>query len=253
MDQLPLEEREFEIDLEAGENTCDEARQADNVSAANSDNNLFDKLFRGYVSADVLEKGENGGNLKSSNGSVTSPERVKLLMDEKVQGEEVADLKENNIGRDKRKTLSAKKPPKPPRPPRGLSLDAADQKLIKEFAQLAMMKRARTERMKALKKMKAAKASSSSSSGNLFAMLFTVIFCLVLLFQGVSSRSSTASFAGSPESARVIDDGSILNANHWNPSTSGTELPSSVSPNSAEQFATLYRESKGSREARLIV
>ncbi|KAL8105437.1 uncharacterized protein LOC141676536 isoform X2 [Apium graveolens] len=252
MDQLLLEERESVIDLEAGVNISDEARQADNVSAVNSDKNLFDKLFRGFVSADVIEKGENEVNLKSSNGIVTSPERLKLLMDEKVQGEEVADLKENNTGRDKRKTLSAKKAPKPPRPPRGLSLDAADQKLIKEFAQLAMMKRARTERMKALKKMKAAKASSSSSSssGNLFAMLFTVVFCLVILFQGVSSRSSTASFAGSPESARVIEDGSIINANHRNPSTIGTELHSSVSPNSAEQFAILYRESKGSREAR---
>lgn len=250
MDQLPLEEREFGIDLEAGENTSVGAQRTDNVSAANLDKNFLDKLFRGFVSADVLEKGENGGNLKSSYGGVTSPERVKLLMDEKVQGEEVADIKENNIGRDKRKTLSAKKSPKPPRPPRGLSLDAADQKLIKEFAQLAMMKRARTERMKALKKMKAAKASSSSSSGNLFAMLFTVIFCLVILFQGVSSRSSTASFAGSPESARVIEDGSILNANHWNPSTSGTEFHNSVSPNSSEQFATLYRESKGNSEAR---
>lgn len=249
MDQLSAEEREFGVDLEAGENTSDEAQQTDNVSAANLDKNLFDNLFRGFVSAGVLVKGENEVSSNLSNGGVASPERVKLLMDGKVHGEEVADLKENNIGRDKRKTLSAKKPPKPPRPPRGLSLDAADQKLIKEFAQLAMMKRARTERMKALKKMKAAKASSSSSSssGNLFAMLFTVIFCLVILFQGVSSRSSTASFAVSPESARVIEDGSILNANHWNPSTSGTELQSSVSPNSAEQFATLYRERKGSR------
>ncbi|XP_017220716.1 uncharacterized protein LOC108197575 isoform X2 [Daucus carota subsp. sativus] len=252
MDQLPAEEREFGIDLEAGRNTSDEVQHTDNDSAANSDKNLFDKLFRGIVSVDVLVRGENGVSLNSSNDGVAYPERVKLLVDEKVQGEEVADLKESKTGREKRKTLSAKKPPKPPRPPRGLSLDAADQKLIKEFAQLAMMKRARTERMKALKKMKAAKVSSSSSSGggNLFAMLFTVIFCLVILFQGVSSRSSTANFAGSPESARVIEDGSILNANHWNPSTSGTDLPSSVSPNYAERFATLNRESKGSREAR---
>lgn len=183
MDQLPLEERECGVDLEAGVNASDEGQQADNVSAASSDNSLFNKLCRGFVSADVLVKGKNGVSLNSSNGCVASPERVKPLMDEKVQGEEVADLKENKIGREKRITLSAKKPPKPPRPPRGLSLDAADQKLIQEFAQLAMMKRARTERMKALKKMKAAKASSSSS-GNLFAMLFTVIFCLVILFQG---------------------------------------------------------------------
>lgn len=92
-----------------------------------------------------------------------------------------------NNKREKRKTTSAKKPCKPPRPPRGVSLDAADQKLIKEIAELAMIKRARIERMKALKKMKAAKASSASasSSGNLIAMLFTVIFCLVVIFQGI--------------------------------------------------------------------
>ncbi|XP_074343512.1 uncharacterized protein LOC141682716 isoform X2 [Apium graveolens] len=250
MDQLPLEEREFGLDLEAGENTSDKVQRTDNVSAANLDKDLFDKLFKGFASTDILLKGESGVSSNLLNGGVDSSERVILLMDEKVQGEEVLDLKQNNIGRDKRKPSSAKKPSKPPRPPRGLSLDAADQKLIKEFAQLAMMKRARTERMKALKKMKAGNASSSSSSGNLFSMLFTVIFCLVILFQGVTSRNSSASFAGPPESARVNEDRSILNANHWNPSTSGTELHNSVSPNSAEQFATLNHESKGSREAR---
>jgi len=89
-----------------------------------------------------------------------------------------------------KKATSAKKPPRPPRP---LSLDAADQKLIKELAELAMIKRARIERMKALKQKKNSKILSSSSStssssyGSFFAMAFTVIFLLVILFQGNQS------------------------------------------------------------------
>jgi hypothetical protein len=65
-------------------------------------------------------------------------------------------------------------------------LDAADQKLIKEISELAMLKRARIERMKALKKVKATKASSNS---NLFAMVFTILFCLVILFQGNNAHA----------------------------------------------------------------
>ncbi|KAL0288198.1 UNVERIFIED_CONTAM: hypothetical protein Sradi_7103200, partial [Sesamum radiatum] len=88
--------------------------------------------------------------------------------------------------KEKRFSMSAKKPPKPPRPPRGLSLDAADQKLIKEISELARIKRARIERMKVLKRMKAAKVSSASasSSGSLIAML-TILFCIVIIFQGI--------------------------------------------------------------------
>ncbi|XP_042022671.1 uncharacterized protein LOC121769958 [Salvia splendens] len=90
---------------------------------------------------------------------------------------------EGKTRKERRSTMSAKKPP---RPPRGLSLDAADQKLIKEISELLMMKRARIERIKALKKAKAAKgmSSSASSAGNLIAMLFTLLFCIVIIFQG---------------------------------------------------------------------
>ncbi|KAK1390372.1 PAB-dependent poly(A)-specific ribonuclease [Heracleum sosnowskyi] len=233
MDQHPVEERDFGVDLEAGDTTSDQTEPADNVSAANSERNFFNKLCRGSVSVDAPGKAGNGVSLGSLNGGVTSPGEVKVLVDEKVQAEEVVGLKENNMGKEKRKTQSAKKPPKPPRPPRGLSLDAYDQKLIKEIAQVAMMKRARIERIKALKKIKAAKASSSSS-GNLFAMLFTIVFCLVVLFQGVSSRCSENSFPGSPESANIVDDGSLMNGNYWNSSTIGGNVLSLVSPNPAE-------------------
>ncbi|KAL8490531.1 hypothetical protein ACS0TY_022524 [Phlomoides rotata] len=95
----------------------------------------------------------------------------------------------DKVKKEKRVWVSAKKSPKPPRPPapRGLSLDAADQKLIKEISQLLMIKRARIERIKALRKAKAAAKTSSSSSGNFIAMLFTILFCVVIVFQGCHS------------------------------------------------------------------
>lgn len=96
----------------------------------------------------------------------------------------VDEIPDKNSKREKRKS-SGKKPPKPPRPSSGLWLDAADQKLIKEITELAIMKRARIERMK---KMKAAKTSSnstpSSSNGSLLALIFTIIFCIVIVLQG---------------------------------------------------------------------
>ncbi|KAH6833066.1 transmembrane protein [Perilla frutescens var. hirtella] len=115
------------------------------------------------MSVDVLASGENSKNGIDLGG--VSPE----------SGEKTR--------KERRVSTSAKKPP---RPPRGLSLDAADQKLIKEISELLMIKRARIERMKALKKTKAAKgtSASASSSGNLVAMLFTVLFCIVIIFQG---------------------------------------------------------------------
>ncbi|KAL8120327.1 uncharacterized protein LOC141724701 isoform X2 [Apium graveolens] len=226
MDQHYPKERDFGIDLEAGDTTSDQTERADNVLAANLGRNLFNKLCHGSVSVNPPGKAGNGASLGSTNG-VASPEEVKLLVDEKVQ-EEVVDMRDN-IGKEKRKTVSANKPPKPPRPPRGLSLDAYDQKLIKEIAQLAMMKRARIERIKALKKIKTAKASSSSG-GSLFAMLFTIVFCLVILFQGVSSRSSVTSFPGSPESAKIAEDGSLLNGNYWHSSMINTNVLSPGSP-----------------------
>ncbi|BAT77032.1 hypothetical protein LR48_Vigan01g296600 [Vigna angularis] len=129
--------------------------------------------------------------------------------------------------KEKRKKCSNKKAPKPPRPPRAPSLDAADHKLIREITELAMLKRARIERMKALKKMKAAKASSSSSSSSsMFAMVFTVIFCIVILLQGMSSgKSSLATFQGSPVPAGVTEGGLVDVQHQLNPSSSYPNAP----------------------------
>jgi len=100
-----------------------------------------------------------------------------------LTGQDLVKSAENSPVKEKRKKSGNKKAAKPPRAPRGPSLDAADLKLIREITQLALLKRARVERMKALKKMKAAKVSSSPSS-SMFAMVCTVVFCIVILFQG---------------------------------------------------------------------
>ena len=146
---------------------------------AKAGNVLFTSVCNG--DGEQLSKAENGLNMKNhtQDGDELTQGSVSVFIDE-------ASLVEKKKIKEKRKSTSAKKPPKPPRPPRGLSLDAADQKLIKEIAELAMIKRARIERMKALKKMKAVKASppSSALNGSSLALLFTIFFFFVLLFQG---------------------------------------------------------------------
>ncbi|KAL1334960.1 hypothetical protein HN51_063897 [Arachis hypogaea] len=130
--------------------------------------------------------------------------------------------------KEKHKKSCNKKSPKPPRPPRAPSLDAADQKLIREISELAMLKRARIERMKALKKMKAAKTSSASGS-SMFAMIFTVIFCIVIVLQGMSpGKTSVASFQGSPEPAGEAEAAliEVQLQPHLNPSSSDVTAPS---------------------------
>lgn len=71
---------------------------------------------------------------------------------------------------------------KPPRPPKGPSLDAADQKLVREIVEFARRKRARIEQIKAAKKTKATKSSSVQSG--ISAMIFTLLFFCVIIFQG---------------------------------------------------------------------
>ncbi|CAO2838112.1 unnamed protein product [Amaranthus hypochondriacus] len=176
----------------------------------------------------------------NNNGGFKNEDRVATsigneLEDVKSMVVEVeVEVSERKVVKERPKAMSAKKPPKPPRPPRGLSLDSADQKLIRELHQLAKLKRARVERMKALKKAKEAKLASSKNQ--LFATLLTVLFCLVVLLQGISSRNSpAASFQGSPISTGVTEH-SIISVQH-NPISSASYVnkPSSESPRLVEQ------------------
>ncbi|CAI9776185.1 unnamed protein product [Fraxinus pennsylvanica] len=216
MDHIPM--REVVIDIRCDVNINGEAGNPDLLDAKLGKLSSA-KDCNAPASLDGPVRGENGASL-SNNANQTGY---------------VSPVQEKNVRKEKRKSSSAKKPPKPPRPPRGLSMDAADQKLIKEIAELAMIKRARIERMKALKKMKVAKASSTSLSGNLIAMLFTVLFCIVIIFQGISpGNNSVAVFHGSPETNAGPDSGFITVHDHQNIFTHNTSSIGSGSPNMLE-------------------
>ncbi|KAL2459355.1 uncharacterized protein Fot_54488 [Forsythia ovata] len=204
MDHIPM--REVVIDIECNVSMSPEAGSPDLLDAKLGKISSA-KVCNAPVSLDGSVRGENGVSLGSN---------VKTTSD-------VSPVQEKNVRKEKRQSTSAKKPPKPPRPPRGLSVDAADQKLIKEIAELAMIKRARIERMKSYKKMKAAKTSPlSSSSGNLIAMLFTILFCIVIIFQGMSpGNTSSVGSHGSPETNGRSERGFIVVHDHQNiPNTS---------------------------------
>ncbi|XWS36080.1 hypothetical protein CRYUN_Cryun20dG0053200 [Craigia yunnanensis] len=188
MDHLFSRERDIEVDLESGGTTSEDERTKDHVSSNIQTKRTFSTVWSDLLTFDRIGKGECGINSCSSSSifGAVEGENMEFLVDKNSEGEENHELMalvEKNFAEDKCKKTNTRKPPKPPRPPKGPLLDAADQKLVKEIAEHAMRKRARMKRIKAMKKMKAAKASSSSSS--LSAMVITVLFCLVIFFQGI--------------------------------------------------------------------
>ncbi|XVF72772.1 hypothetical protein PTKIN_Ptkin12aG0147600 [Pterospermum kingtungense] len=213
MDHLFSVERDIEVDLESGGTTSEDERTKDHASSNLQTKRTFSRVWTDLLSFDRIGKGEYGINSCSSSSSfsVVDGENMEFLVDKISEGEEnheLVALVEKSFREEKCKKTNSRKPPKPPRPPKGPLLDAADQKLVREIAELAMRKRARMKRIKAMKKMKAAKASSSSSS--ISAMVITVLFFLVILFQGICSRhSASVMLEGSPAPAVGSSDGLI--------------------------------------------
>ncbi|CAN4107087.1 unnamed protein product [Withania somnifera] len=224
MDHILCRKSDFEVDLESCRSTSDEAGITNNSPL--DDTIAGDVIFTSVCNGvgEEFSKAENGLNTNSNikDDDELTWGSVRVFIDKES-------LVEKKTGKEKRKSMSAKKPPKPPRPPKGLSLDAADQKLIKEIAELAKIRRARIERMKALKKMKVAKASSASSvlTGSSLALLFTVFFFFVLLFQGMSYRSSTMNVYDSVQSGRARENRFVIVQDNSNLSTSTAILAGS--------------------------
>lgn len=236
MDHTSLKDTRFGVDLESGVLTSEEELNATPVLGSKRQAKaLVSKLCGGFVEGLIkAEDGVSGSCSGNASPNGISPENVKVAGVNKIlNSEEAAGHLEKTPVKEKRKKTSNKKALKPPRPPRGPSLDAADQKLVREISELAMLKRARIERMKALKKMKAAKASSSNS--NIFAMVFTVIFCLVIFFHGMSCRSSPESIQG-PSVAAGATEGALISVQFYPiPSASVPKGLGSESPNMVEQ------------------
>lgn len=226
------------VDLESGLPLIgDDAKKASTRTGAKQGKTLFAKfsgeIFGGSVKDDVPSLCRNESSRNESSVSEVSADLMKVTS-KPLMGKDSANRAQQTLTKEKRKKACNKKAPKPPRPPQAPSLDAADHKLIREISELAMLKRARIERMKALKKMKMAKSSSRPSSpsntSSLLAMVITVLFFVVIIFQGMPSRtSSVASFQGSPISTGESEGGLISVEYQPNPSASDSNAPGSES------------------------
>ncbi|CAK9187325.1 unnamed protein product [Ilex paraguariensis] len=181
---------DLDIDLESGGTTSEEdvVRKDRDLSGEDA-NKLLGRVCNGFMGLEGSIRNVDGliSYDKMLNTDEISIHSTEILSD-KI-GEQVINSVDKKKGNVKQKNPIFKKPPKPPRPPRGLPLDAADIKLVKEISELAMLKRRRIERMKALKKMKAQKGTSFNS--NLFAMAITILFCLIIFFQGEENWQAT--------------------------------------------------------------
>lgn len=174
MNHRSAKDGDTEVDLESGLPLIEDDSKT-----------LFAKVSGGFAGGSV--KGDDGPSLCCNEPSLSEVSAdVMIVTNKPMMGRDSANRAQQTPVREKRKKASNKKAPKPPRPPKAPSLDAADHKLIREISELAMLKRARIERMKALKKMKVVKSSSPSSSNtsSLLAMVFTVVFFVVIIFQG---------------------------------------------------------------------
>ncbi|XP_073146115.1 uncharacterized protein [Henckelia pumila] len=168
---------DLDIDLESGETTSEEDVHKDTVISGQDAKNLM-----GRMRCENLRVESPCGSTNCSNSSydkLLNSDEISANSEE-AQCHRFRDDKTSD--KEKTKKKNPAKPQKPPRPPRGPSLDASDMKLLKEISELNV-KRRRMERIRTLKRMKKEKASSSIS--NLFALLITVIFLLVIVFQGL--------------------------------------------------------------------
>lgn len=182
MGNLDSEGSDVDLDLESGGNTSEEDGTIVQDLSGENGKKVLRRTWSGIVGLSKSARVVNGlaPNFELLKSSENTVDNINILSDK--LGEDDVDSLEKKIIREKQKNVNPKKPSKPPRPPKGPLLDAADMKYVKEFSELAMLKRKRVERMKNLKKKKAEVASSSNT--NFIAMIVTVLFCVVIIFQG---------------------------------------------------------------------
>ncbi|XP_051144060.1 uncharacterized protein LOC127260383 [Andrographis paniculata] len=184
MDQIDTSSTnlDLDIDLESG-GTSDEEASKSNVLSSKKSEYLLDRKASGLVSSYSLcglTKFEDCSHpfnkfITSDDISVKNEEQMKKIR------EEIVDFVDKRMDKENPKRHTSAKPSKPPRPPRGPSLHASDMMLLKEISELNL-KRKRLERIRTLKKTK--EKGSSSLSSNLIACFVTLIFFLVIIFQG---------------------------------------------------------------------
>ncbi|XP_031372007.1 uncharacterized protein LOC116187446 [Punica granatum] len=217
MDTVNAESTEPEVDLESGGTASKDERPKNASPPSSQRRKCLKRALGGALRFDGSSKSESGACVcsdsfrhgKDVEGSLS------VLVDRnlKENDKENVPFLEKMYVQEKHPLTNSRKAPKPPRPPKGPLLDIADQKLVKDIAEVAMKKRLRIERMKALKKAKAAASSRSSSTSSIAAMLITVLFFFVIVFQGINLRSDPR-LQGSPESDVPMSE-SMISVHHF--------------------------------------
>ncbi|XP_017976016.1 PREDICTED: uncharacterized protein LOC18600588 [Theobroma cacao] len=182
-------ESDLVVDLENGDNTSSDEDEI-------KEHALDEEMDRDEVAGQdgSTWRGE-GLNIPSKSSFISGGVKV---IDQAGRGS-----KEKKMSGEKKQKRGSKKPTKPPRPPGAPSLvDEADIKLVREICELSRLRRARYERIKALRNMRADKASLSKS--NVFAMIVTILFICVIVFQGIAPTTNIKSF--DPHKLWRLDD-----------------------------------------------
>ncbi|KAI3448471.1 hypothetical protein Pfo_005136 [Paulownia fortunei] len=175
---------DLDIDLESGGTTSEEDASKSQVLGCENSKNLWGRIRSGFMRSELLCESANGGDCSCSYDKFIISDEISAKNKEQLGKfrEEMISFVHKTMDEEKPKKQNSAKPSKPPRPPRGPSLDASDIKLLKEITELNL-KRKRMERSRTLKKIKKEKASSLNS--NLFACLVTIVFFMVIIFQGL--------------------------------------------------------------------
>jgi len=237
------------VDLESGNGTAISNRNngVDASFSVGHGRTSSNGVWNGCVGANGCLKDDKNQHMDCS--PPASDVVAKNGDDRKSEGEEKLGLLDSSGG-EKAKKKRSKKPPRPPRPLTPTPLDVSDQKLLNELSELAMLKKARIERMKALKKMKNAK--QGASGGNLCPLIITIIFCIVILWQGFfSGHGSAVSFHGSPESS-IRAHSSLISIRFYKKNHSIVRPPSvnTAAPDNVEAVSTLANHNQARRLAR---
>ncbi|KAK8493191.1 hypothetical protein V6N13_135980 [Hibiscus sabdariffa] len=242
-------DKNVQIDLEKGATSNEDENQNKNPfpELKNMAQVLISK-FRGSFS----ENSDDGAYLAvdASNSGSVNVDAVTTSTNKETRESKYG--KDNNRNKNKKgvgKEKRNKKAAKPPRPPKGPTLDAADHKLIRELTELARLKRARIEKTRALKKMKASKGMSSNTT--ICVMLFTIIFCIIIIYLGMSFRGTPTNSEGSGLPVGALEGGVKPIELFGNPSSSVSNRPDSGSPLTVEQVAGLDSEEMVKRFLRI--
>ncbi|KAK9747588.1 hypothetical protein RND81_02G002000 [Saponaria officinalis] len=229
---MGYEEGELLVDLECGGGATNATATSSSTAVIIEKEGIAES--RDYVSScrigrKPLSRGSTAAaiscNAVMGGGSNTDSrdERIELLIDKCSACEETRDV----VG-EKRKKHRLKNYSKPPRPPKGPLLNASDLKLVKELSETAARKRARIERMKALKKMKQTKRPTSNTT--LPALVITLLFFIVIIFQGALSRSNTREEVVESPAPATTNEGFIsVRVLNNGPTNNGMNQPSSLS------------------------